>query len=136
MNSNPVTHLGRRSNSAQEAASVAYQEAIAEVRAIKRIVNTLPAALGKLERIIEAMAGSDDGLGLPGASAERRRRGIEPAFLRPDMAARYLGVSRRCLANWTSRGLVPVSRMGSRMTLYATADLRAAVGKFRVGRPP
>ncbi len=72
--------------------------------------------------------------GRPGQVPTAAAGGIEPAFLRPDLAARYLGVSRRCLFNWTRLGLVPVARIGQRVTLYATADLRAAVGKFRVGR--
>lgn len=62
-------------------------------------------------------------------------RKIDRAFLRPDLAARYLGVSRRTLSNWTRRGVVPVSRVGRRISLYATADLRAAVERFKVGRP-
>lgn len=58
---------------------------------------------------------------------------ITPAFLRPEDAARYVGISRRQLSNWNRDGLVPCSRLGKRLTLYAVADLNAAVLKFRTG---
>ncbi len=57
---------------------------------------------------------------------------VEPAFLRPAQAAHFLGVSRRHVANLTRRGVLPVSRVGKRLTLYATADLKAAIARFRV----
>lgn len=58
---------------------------------------------------------------------------IAPAFLRPEQAAKRNGVCRRTLSNWTRQGLLPVHRVGKRITLYAVADLDAAIAKFRVG---
>ena len=58
---------------------------------------------------------------------------VRPAYLRPAEAARFLGISRRHVSNLTRRGLLPVSRIGARLTLYAVADLEAAVASFRVG---
>lgn len=58
---------------------------------------------------------------------------IVPAFLRPKDAALYMGISRRQLSNWTRKGLLAKSRIGPRCTLYAVADLHAAVARFRVG---
>ena len=59
---------------------------------------------------------------------------IRPGFLRPNDAATYLGISRRHISNLTRRGLLPVARIGSRLSLYAVADLESAVASFRVGK--
>ncbi len=59
---------------------------------------------------------------------------IRPGFLRPNDAAKFLGISRRHVSNLTRRGLLPVSRIGSRLSLYAVADLESAVARFRVGK--
>jgi hypothetical protein len=59
---------------------------------------------------------------------------VEPAFLRPNPAADFTSVSRRTLANWARHGLLPVHRIGPRVTLYAVADLRACIAKFRIGK--
>jgi len=58
---------------------------------------------------------------------------LPPAFLRPEQAAAYLSISRRHLAELTSRGLLPVSRIGRKCTLYARADLEQAVNSFKRG---
>lgn len=55
---------------------------------------------------------------------------MKPGFLRPDDAADYLSVSRRTLYNLTARGVVPASRLGPKLTLYAVADLDAAVKRY------
>lgn len=61
---------------------------------------------------------------------------IRPGFLRPNDAAKFLGISRRHISNLTRRGLLPVSRIGARLSLYAVADLEDAVARFRVGVKP
>ncbi len=57
---------------------------------------------------------------------------ITPAFLRPEQAATYLSISRRHLTDLTSRGVLPAARIGRRLTLYAKADLDAAVRSFTI----
>ena len=56
-----------------------------------------------------------------------------PAFLRPDDAAVYCGVSRRWLAKLVAAGQIPVIRPTQRLTLFARSDLEAALLRFRRG---
>ena len=53
-------------------------------------------------------------------------------YLRRDAAAKYLGISTRCLSNWQKRRIVAFHKLGRRATLFKRADLDAAVRKFRV----
>ncbi len=55
-----------------------------------------------------------------------------PAFLRPEDAAAYCGVSRRWLNKLVAAGTLPVIRPSKRLTLYARADLEAALHRFRI----
>ena len=54
-----------------------------------------------------------------------------PAFLRPDDAAAYCGVSRRWLAKLVAAGQIPVIRPTRRVTLFARSDLETALLQFR-----
>ena len=57
---------------------------------------------------------------------------MNPAFLRPADAAKYLGVSARTIRAWQNQRILPFSRMSKRCVLISVADLDAAVGKCRV----
>ena len=57
-----------------------------------------------------------------------------PAFLRPEDAAVYCGVSRRWLNKLVAAGQLPVIRPTKRLTLYARADLEASLLRFRRGK--
>lgn len=59
---------------------------------------------------------------------------INPAFLRPAEAARYASVSRRYLSKLVLQGQLAVIRPSARLTLYARADLDAALFRFRHGK--
>jgi len=56
---------------------------------------------------------------------------LRPGYVRREEAAKYLGVSVRCLANWQKRRLIPFSKMGSRTCLFKLADLDSVVARFR-----
>lgn len=56
---------------------------------------------------------------------------LRPGYVRRDEAAKYLGVSVRCLANWQKKRLIPFSKTGSRISLFRLADLDAVVARFR-----
>lgn len=58
---------------------------------------------------------------------------VQPAYLRPEGAAKYCCISRRYLATLTARGVFPCTRMGRKLTLYARADLDAAIARLRTG---
>lgn len=55
------------------------------------------------------------------------------AFLRPNDAAAYCGVSRRWLNKLVAAGQLPVIRPSKRLTLFARGDLEAALLRFRRG---
>ena len=57
---------------------------------------------------------------------------MNPAFLRPADAAKYLGVSARTIRSWQNQRILPFSRMSKRCVLISVADLDAVVGKCRV----
>ena len=56
---------------------------------------------------------------------------MRPGYVRREAAAKYLGVSVRCLANWQRRRLIPFSKMGARTCLFRLADLDSVVARFR-----
>lgn len=56
-----------------------------------------------------------------------------PAFLRPEDAAAYCGVSRRWLNKLVAAGQLPVIRPTKRLTLYARSDLETTLLRFRRG---
>jgi excisionase family DNA binding protein len=61
-------------------------------------------------------------------------------YLRPDEAARAIGVSRRTLSTWQSARLIGFRRVG-RTVLISVADILAAIERYRIApigeqRPP
>jgi predicted site-specific integrase-resolvase len=63
----------------------------------------------------------------------RNEQDVEIQFYRRRGAAMSIGVSERCLSNWTQRGLIPVIKVGKRCVLYSRADIEAALRRFRIG---
>ena len=52
-------------------------------------------------------------------------------YLRPDEAARAIGVSRRTLSTWQSARLIGFRRVG-RTVLISVADILAAIERYRI----
>jgi excisionase family DNA binding protein len=52
--------------------------------------------------------------------------------LKTGAGARYLGISRRYLAQLTAQGRVPFHRLGPRCIIYARSDLDAFLADHRV----
>ena len=52
-------------------------------------------------------------------------------YLRPDEAARAIGVSRRTLSAWQSARVIGFRRVG-RTVLFSVADIQAAVDRYRI----
>jgi excisionase family DNA binding protein len=55
-----------------------------------------------------------------------------PPRQKTGQAARYLGISRRYLAQLTTQGRVPFYRLGPRCTVYARADLDQFLADHRI----
>lgn len=58
---------------------------------------------------------------------------MQPGYLRREQAAKYCGISSRHLTTLTARGIFPCTRIGRKLTLYARADLDAAIARLRTG---
>ncbi|MGD0058845.1 MAG: helix-turn-helix domain-containing protein [Verrucomicrobiia bacterium] len=52
-------------------------------------------------------------------------------YLRPDEAARAIGVSRRTLASWQATRVIGFRRVG-RTILFSVADIQAALDRYRI----
>ena len=52
-------------------------------------------------------------------------------YLRPDEAARAIGVSRRTLSAWQSARVIGFRRVG-RTVLFSIADIQAAIDRYRI----
>ena len=52
-------------------------------------------------------------------------------YLRPDEAARVIGVSRRTLSAWQSARVIGFRRIG-RTVLFSVADIQAALDRYRI----
>jgi excisionase family DNA binding protein len=52
-------------------------------------------------------------------------------YLRPDEAARVIGVSRRTLASWQATRVIGFRRVG-RTILFSVADIQAALDRYRI----
>ena len=52
-------------------------------------------------------------------------------YLRPDEAARVIGVSRRTLASWQATRVIGFRRVG-RTILFSVADIQAAPDRYRI----
>lgn len=63
------------------------------------------------------------------------RKGLEAPllrlYLRPDEAARAIGVSRRTLSAWQSARVIGFRRVG-RTVLFSVADIQTAIDRYRV----
>gem|GEM_PF-3346487 len=57
---------------------------------------------------------------------------IKPGYVRRAAAAKYLGISLRTLAEWTSMHLIAYSKMSHRVCLFRLKDLDAAVERLRL----
>ena len=53
-------------------------------------------------------------------------------FMKPERAARYLGVSRRYITILMDRGDLPYSRLGPKCILFSRADIDDLVKRHRV----
>ena len=56
---------------------------------------------------------------------------VDAGFLRPAQAAKYLGVSVRCLSQWQARRVVPFIKAGRKLVLFRRDDLDSAMNRFR-----
>lgn len=54
-----------------------------------------------------------------------------PLYLRPDEAAKLLGISRRSLSNLQKRRVLPFHRIG-RIVIFKRTDIEAALSRFRI----
>ncbi|MGO9246812.1 MAG: helix-turn-helix domain-containing protein [Verrucomicrobiia bacterium] len=52
-------------------------------------------------------------------------------YLRPDEAARVIGVSRRTLSTWQSARVIGFRRVG-RTILFSVADIQTAIDRYRI----
>ena len=52
-------------------------------------------------------------------------------YLRPDEAARVIGISRRTLSAWQSARVIGFRRVG-RTILFSVADIQQALDRFKV----
>lgn len=63
----------------------------------------------------------------------------DPAgYIRRKEAAKYLGVTVRCLTKWQARRIIPYHKVSRRCCLYRKPDLDKAMNRFRlkaVGEP-
>jgi excisionase family DNA binding protein len=63
------------------------------------------------------------------------RKGVEAPllrlYLRPDEAARAIGVSRRTLSAWQSARVIGFRRVG-RTVLFSVADIQTAIDRYRI----
>jgi excisionase family DNA binding protein len=52
-------------------------------------------------------------------------------YLRPDEAARAIGISRRTLSEWQSSRVIGFRRIG-RTVLFSITDIQAAIDRYRI----
>ena len=52
-------------------------------------------------------------------------------YLRPDEAARVIGISRRTLSEWQSSRVIGFRRIG-RTVLFSVADIQTAIDRYRI----
>jgi excisionase family DNA binding protein len=52
-------------------------------------------------------------------------------YLRPDEAARVIGISRRTLSEWQSSRVIGFRRIG-RTVLFSLADIQTAIDRYRI----
>ena len=59
---------------------------------------------------------------------------IKQRYLKCGQAAKYLGISRRLLTQFTAEGRVPAARISTRCTLYEIDALEAFVAEHTIGQ--
>lgn len=57
---------------------------------------------------------------------------IRPGFVRPAVAAKYVGVAPRTIRDWMQHRRLPFSRVSRKCVLIAVRDLDALVASTRV----
>ena len=61
------------------------------------------------------------------------QKAVEAVAFKTGLAAGYVGISRRALTDLSAAGLIPYSRISSRLFLYRRKDLDAFLDNHRVG---
>ena len=56
---------------------------------------------------------------------------LQRLYLRPDEAARAIGVSRRTLSAWQASRVIGYRRIG-RTVLFSVADIQTAIDRYRI----
>ena len=69
--------------------------------------------------------------GLATIGEREARTQLPRLYLRPDEAARAIGVSRRTLSAWQSARVIGFRRVG-RTILFSIADIQIAIDRYRV----
>ena len=69
--------------------------------------------------------------GLPTNGNKDSAASLPRLYLRPDEAARVIGVSRRTLSAWQSARVIGFRRIG-RTVLFSVADIQAAIDRYRI----
>ena len=59
------------------------------------------------------------------------RAALPRLYLRPDEAARVIGISRRTLSEWQSSRVIGFRRIG-RTVLFSVADIQTAIDRYRI----
>jgi hypothetical protein len=58
---------------------------------------------------------------------------IESPYLRGQReAAKYAGVSIRCISDWQSKRIIPYLKPARKVCLFRKADIDAALGRYEV----
>ena len=57
---------------------------------------------------------------------------LNPGYMRPPDAAKFLGVSERTLAEWRRRRIIPYYKVRHKVCLFKKCDLDRAFKPFRM----
>lgn len=66
------------------------------------------------------------------AAMSNSESAVQSGFMRRETAAKYLGVSTRCLSDWQKRRIIPYCKVARKVILFARPDLDKAIAKFKV----
>jgi excisionase family DNA binding protein len=69
--------------------------------------------------------------GLATIGEQEARTPLPRLYLRPDEAARAIGVSRRTLSAWQSARVIGFRRVG-RTVLFSVTDIQTAIDRYRI----
>lgn len=64
--------------------------------------------------------------------AKKENVKIQPAFIRQAEAARFLGISPRCLRDWMRKGVLPFYKPARKVCMFSATELEQAMQKYRV----